>query len=1193
MPLPAHPGRIIVKYRPTIGSCVHCLLAQGVPFATVTGSDSLDRLHRRLGVRGARPLFIEQHGFGGDRPKAYLNTFIAAQERFPARRTRVPSDATAPDLSNIFVLELPADADVEAAAALYSADPNVEYAQPDYEKRISFSPNDRYFASTKHFWHQSYPNLWGLYVTQAPGAWDTTNGAGTVIAVVDSGIDYKHRDIAKNIWMNSGEIGKNGIDDDHNGYVDDIRGWDFVRNGNDPYDFYGHGTHVAGIAAAVGNNRIGVVGMAWGARVMAVRGINAAGYGYDSDLAQGIVYAAQNGADVINASWGGLSLYLMDSVGSASLVSDAVETARSLGVVVVAAAGNDDGSVDVFEPAGLPGVIAVGATQPVPTDTRADFSNYGDALSVAAPGVDILSLLSPRTPIRKLGHVLGGQYLRASGTSLAAPHVSGLAALLLSAEPSLTADEVRWHLELNADQPGYPGYEGQPWNPYLGWGRINAARVFDPPPVTTRVRGGADLHVIAGTAMTEAATVDLSFTTLQAVDWSLTAPSWLPPAVTSGTGSAQLSFSVDATGLDVGTYTGPAAIAAPTAADGGGSSYAHLSVHRDTRIGGIATVSNTSFHYCPGYSTDWRLPPPVAGDGVSQLVLRSDAGATPDILYSQPIDGAGNVSGPYVIDRATNYYFPHLYPALAFDGRNFLAVWANMQQLSPTLYQNSVMAIRVAPSGQPLDPEPIVLDSRTASGLVAPQLGVVFDGKGYVVFWNDFYELTPVETNPTLYTRRVGIDGTLRGSANRIYPSSAIPSPEWMYMPSMACAGESCLLVWWRRDGEVSPAGLYIDKAYGVRLVDGAVVGVPFRILDDISVGEFPQVGAGTDGYLVIGIRLVSCPGEPVCNRDVVVARVAPDGTVLDSPEIMLNNGTLPVHSFGKDHWPGRPAITFDGTNYIVTFIDGGSNPGTQVFAARLGPDGRVLDDEALGLLLLPRSFSQPRGCLAAPMLAAAITATPTQAILTWVDTVNYDPMTRNHDSPIFTQRVLAHVPPPEYTAVAIGSIGAQTVAERAALDLILTAPSLNPATTAFSGGNLPAGAVLDPTGILRWMPAANQAGVYPDVHLEATDGVQTLSEDIAITVTEANLSAGGTVTLVGTGTPLGGMVVTLSGLADGPRTVTTNAAGYFEFDDLVPGGYTVQLDAPSTQQYSAPPLSLTLWITDQDDLNLVVTPKL
>ncbi|GIW41821.1 MAG: hypothetical protein KatS3mg076_2398 [Candidatus Binatia bacterium] len=371
-----------MKYGPTVRRCAHCLFERGQSFASVTGSPTLDELHRRFGVRSARPLFFERHDHEGlEATLSFYSRIAKSVRRFPRRAQRAPRGVLLPDLSNVFVLELDSPTDVLRAAREYAKDPAVVYAEPDYLVGLAFLPDDPFFASSGT-WGQAYEDLWGLHRTQASDAWDVSAGAGTIVAVIDTGVDYNHPDISANIWTNPGEIPGNGVDDDGNGFVDDVRGWDFDQDDNNPMDNHGHGTHVAGIAAATGNNGFGVLGMAWQAQVMPVKGIGASGFGFDSDLAASIVYAAENGADVLNNSWGGF--------GSSSLIADAVETARALGAVVVAAAGNEATDVDNVFPAALDGVIAVGATEP--DDTHASFSNRGDALSVSAPGVDILSL---------------------------------------------------------------------------------------------------------------------------------------------------------------------------------------------------------------------------------------------------------------------------------------------------------------------------------------------------------------------------------------------------------------------------------------------------------------------------------------------------------------------------------------------------------------------------------------------------------------------------------------------------------------------------------------------------------------------------------------------------------------------------------------------------------------------------------
>ena len=281
---------------------------------------------------------------------------------------------------------------------------------------------------------------------------------------MDTGIDYNHPDIAANVWTNKNEIPGNGTDDDHNGYVDDIRGWDFIgssyltpQQSNDPIDHNGHGTHVAGTIAAVGNNGIGVIGVAWSAQVMAVKGLDDTGTGDESTLGPAIIYAANNGADVISASWG--------STESSQTIADAISYAYNMGAVIVVAAGNNSGDALNFYPAALWNVITVAASDP--NDNLASFSNYGSKIDVTAPGVDILSLQANGT---QLGPVVSPGYIRLSGTSMATPHVSGLAALILSENPEYSNEELRQVLRSSATDVGTPGYDLS-----FGYGRENAA----------------------------------------------------------------------------------------------------------------------------------------------------------------------------------------------------------------------------------------------------------------------------------------------------------------------------------------------------------------------------------------------------------------------------------------------------------------------------------------------------------------------------------------------------------------------------------------------------------------------------------------------------------------------------------------------------------------------------------------------
>ncbi|WP_088242573.1 S8 family peptidase [Calothrix rhizosoleniae] len=268
-------------------------------------------------------------------------------------------------------------------------------------------------------------NDWGADMVEAPEVWERGHtGKGVIVAVLDTGVDYDHLDLNDNIWRNTKEIAGNGIDDDGNGYIDDVYGWNFSGNDNDVLDRNGHGTHVAGTIAGE-NNDFGVTGIAYDAQIMPVKVLDDSGSGSYSSVADGIYYAVDNGAQVINLSLGGSR--------SSIQLKLAIEYANSKGITVVMAAGNNSDS----EP-GYPGRyadefgIVVGA---VDSDNQmANFSNRAgdDNLAyVTAPGVDIYST------------VPNNRYDSYSGTSMATPHVAGVVALMLSANPNLTTTEIR------------------------------------------------------------------------------------------------------------------------------------------------------------------------------------------------------------------------------------------------------------------------------------------------------------------------------------------------------------------------------------------------------------------------------------------------------------------------------------------------------------------------------------------------------------------------------------------------------------------------------------------------------------------------------------------------------------------------------------------------------------------------------
>ncbi|MCO6430939.1 MAG: S8 family serine peptidase [Deltaproteobacteria bacterium] len=259
-------------------------------------------------------------------------------------------------------------------------------------------------------------------------AWDQTTGSEEiVVAVIDSGAELDHEDLKANLWINPGEIAGNMIDDDGNGFVDDVHGFNFVDSGLPPTDELGHGTHVAGIIGAEANNGAGIAGVAWNVRLMTLKFIGGDGFGTTTAAIQAIDYAVANGARVINASWG--------SAGSNSkALEQAIVRARDAGVLFVAAAGNNSQNLDIkpFYPASfeLSNVVSVAAIGQ--DDRLAGFSNYGPgSVDIAAPGAGVVSTY------------LGGGYAYLSGTSMAAPQVAGVAALMLSVNQALLPHELK------------------------------------------------------------------------------------------------------------------------------------------------------------------------------------------------------------------------------------------------------------------------------------------------------------------------------------------------------------------------------------------------------------------------------------------------------------------------------------------------------------------------------------------------------------------------------------------------------------------------------------------------------------------------------------------------------------------------------------------------------------------------------
>jgi subtilisin family serine protease len=320
--------------------------------------------------------------------------------------------------------------DAGATVGALAADPDVLYVQPNYIRRVAQNPA----PPNDPFWLNG--TLYGMTKIKANLAWNNGyTGNGTVIiANIDTGVNYTHPDLAANMWTNPGEIPGNGIDDDGNGYIDDVFGIDTVNHDSNPTDDHGHGSHTSGTAGAVGNNGIGVVGVSWNVKTLACKFLNAQGNGTDAGAIECFNYilALKNRGEnirVSNNSWGG-------GRGAGPFpqaLKDAMDAAGNAGILHICAAGNGNANIDVtpFDPASFtsPSIVAVASSDT--NDQRASTSNYGVvSVDLAAPGVGIVSTVP-------------GGYASSNGTSMATPHVAGAAALLSSVNPALTPDQLK------------------------------------------------------------------------------------------------------------------------------------------------------------------------------------------------------------------------------------------------------------------------------------------------------------------------------------------------------------------------------------------------------------------------------------------------------------------------------------------------------------------------------------------------------------------------------------------------------------------------------------------------------------------------------------------------------------------------------------------------------------------------------
>lgn len=359
----------------------------------------------------------EEAGFEPNQVLVSFQPWVSDKEK--AKTGHLAPGRLRPEMgeTDYHVISLDTKSDPIGAVLRLNQDPRVEQAELNYKRRALFVPNDALYASQ-----------WAIPRIEAEQGWDAATGSEVVIAIVDTGVDLDHPDLAEKI----------------------VPGFNFVDNNDLPMDDNGHGTHVAGIAAAAGNNGLGVAGVSWSSKIMPIKVLDASGTGNDYHAAQGIIWAVDHGAKVINLSFGGLQY--------SSLLQEAVNYAHDKGALVVAAAGNEalNGNPP-FYPAALDNVVAVGALDE--SDSRASFSSFGTYLDVSAPGVSVMST------------ALDNDYKAMTGTSMAAPHVAGQAGLLFSLKPDQTNGQVEETIKQTAWDLGESGRDD-----VFGYGRISVAR---------------------------------------------------------------------------------------------------------------------------------------------------------------------------------------------------------------------------------------------------------------------------------------------------------------------------------------------------------------------------------------------------------------------------------------------------------------------------------------------------------------------------------------------------------------------------------------------------------------------------------------------------------------------------------------------------------------------------------------------
>lgn len=528
----------------------------------------------------------------------------------PARRAaiaaRVPGAQRthAFDFIRVELLSTPGISTAEALARV-KEDPAVEFAEPNYVVTADVIPNDPSFGQ---LWALKNTGQGGAYAgddIDATLAWDIYRGDPTLkVGIIDTGIDYTHPDLAANIWTNPGEIPGNGIDDEGNGYVDDVHGYDVVNGDGDPMDDHFHGTHVAGTVAAVADNGVGITGVLWHCQLVAIKFMDATGYGSEAGAIAAIEYSLAVGLRVTNNSWGNMP--------GGQLLLDAINAADAAGQLFVLAAGNNSWNIDmvpVYPPAFMtPNMITVAATDG--RDLRASYSNFGAVtVQLGAPGSAIYSCKP------------AGLYQSLNGTSMAAPHVTGVAALAMGRFPHASARRIR-QLILDSVEP-IPSMLGRTST----GGRLNAY-----------------LTLLNGDATPPAAITDFAVADTGSTALGLT---WTAPGDDGATGQAsRYELRISSAPIDSANFDAATPVTVPSPGTAG--------THESAEISGL--LFSSTYYFALRAVDDFGNPGALSNSasvttlGIPSLAAAPDtvgvtlsAGQTTDVLVTLSNVGLGRL----------------------------------------------------------------------------------------------------------------------------------------------------------------------------------------------------------------------------------------------------------------------------------------------------------------------------------------------------------------------------------------------------------------------------------------------------------------------------------------------------------------------------------------------------------------------